>query len=336
MTTIKEIAAGVNASYSAVSRALNGKKGVNPELRKKIIELAKDMNYFPHSSAQALVQKKVGVIGVIIPRTGEFAFQNPYYSHILMGLSQIANAADYQLMLSLGDQQSYTEMYHRRLVDGVVIVANRLDDPLLMEVIHQHIPVVAVPGLAVGSEVEVPSVNSENIVSFKQALKYLLDLGHRRIAFITGKENSLYTTERGEAYRTLFKEHNIPINEDYICESDFSKTDGFRLMGDLLDLAQPPTAVICMNDLVAPGAIQQIYRRGLKIPEQISVIGIGCSENFELYHPPLTAIRTQVQAVGNKAAQILIEQIETGGCREKRVIIDSELIVRQSTTVPPS
>lgn len=336
MTTIKHIAELADASYSAVSRALNGKKGVNPELRKKIIELAKEMNYFPDSSARALKQKRVGVIGVVIPRTGEFAFQNPYYSHMLMGLSQVANEADYQLMLSLGAQASYTEMYHRRLVDGVVVVANRLDDKLLLELVDQNIPVVAVPGLEADSAVQVPSVNSENIFSFKQGLQYLIDLGHRRIAFITGKKNSLYTSERVQAYRELYEQHNLPINDEYICESDFSKTDGFRLMGELLDLPMPPTAVICMNDSVAPGAMQQIYNRGMRIPDHISVVGIGCSEYFELYHPPLTVVRTNVRAVGNRAARMLIEQIEKGCCKDKRIIIDSELIVRQSTTIPPS
>lgn len=335
MPTLKQIADQANASYSAVSRALNGKKGVNPELRKKIIEIAREMNYFPHSSARALVQKKIGVLGVIITRTSEFAFQNPFYTHMLTGISHVAQECGYQIMLAIGEQSSYAAMYHRRQVDGVVVVANRLDDALLTDLIEQEIPAVAVPGLLPDAKLSMPSVNSENTESLSKALQYLIDLGHRRIAFITGQMNSLYTVERLGAYRRVLEKNDIPLNPDYICESDFSKTDGFRLMGMLLDLEHRPTAVVCMNDVLVPGALQQIYQQGLKIPQEISVVGIGCSENFEHYYPPLTAVRTQVKAIGQKAARMVIEQVEQGPCEEEHVLIESELIIRGSTAPPP-
>jgi LacI family transcriptional regulator, galactose operon repressor len=335
LTTIKQIADRANASYSAVSRALNGKKGVNPELRKTIIEIAKQMNYFPHSSAQALVQKRIGVLGVIITRTSEFAFQNPFYTHMLMGISHVAQECGYQIMLAMGEQSSYAAMCHRRQVDGVVVVANRLDDILLTDLIEQQIPAVAVPGLLPDAKLNISSVNSENYESISQALQYLIDLGHRRIAFITGQMNSLYTVERVSAYRKVLEKNNISLNPDYICESDFSKTDGFRLMGILLGLEDKPTAVICMNDVLVPGAMQQIYQHDMKIPQEISVIGIGCSENFEHYFPPLTAVRTQVKTIGQRAAQILIQQVENDLSQEEHVLIESELIIRGSTAPPP-
>lgn len=335
MPTIKQIADRANASYSAVSRALNGKKGVNPELRKKIIEIAREMNYFPHSSARALVQKRIGVLGVIITRTSEFAFQNPFYTHMLMGISHVAQECGYQIMLAIGEQSSYAAMYHRHQVDGVVVVANRLDDVLLTDLIKQKIPAVAVPGLLPDSKQNMSSVNSENYESFCQALQYLIDLGHSRIAFITGQMNSLYTVERLSAYRKVLEKNDIPLDPRYICESDFSKTDGFRLMGMLLNLEQKPTAVICMNDVVVPGAMQQIYKHGMKIPQDISIMGIGCSENFEHYYPPLTAVRTQVKAIGQKAARLLIDQVENGLDGEEHVLIESELIIRGSTAPPP-
>jgi len=335
LPTIKQIADRANASYSAVSRALNGKKGVNPELRKKIIAIAKEMNYFPHSSAQALVQKRIGVLGVIMTRKSEFAFQNPFYTHMLMGISDVAQEFGYQIMLAIGEQSSYAAMYHRRQVDGVVVVANRLDDTLLTDLIEQEIPAVAVPGLLPDSKLNLSSVNSENTESFSQALQYLVDLGHRKIAFIAGEKNSLYTVERLDAYHRVLEKNRIPLDPDYICESDFSKTDGFRLMGVLLGLVHRPTAVVCMNDVLVPGAMQQIYQHGMKIPEEISVIGIGCSENFELYYPPLTAVRTQVKTIGQKAAQLLIDQIENGLNDKEHVLIESELIIRGSTAPPP-
>lgn len=331
MPTIKEIAHKAGVSYSTVSRALNGKKGVRPEVREAVLELAKEMDYFPHSSAKALVQNRVGVIGVVIHRTSEFAFQNPYYSHMLMGLSAVASEHDYRLMLALNEQTNYAALYYRRLVDGLVVVGNRIDDEYIPELTTKQIPLVAVPGYPRRTAPEVPSVNTENYRSIHRAVSYLLGLGHRNIAFILGRRNSKYSTERLEAYKKALEDKGVGFRERYIAESDFSRTDGFRLMGKLLDLDDPPSAVICINDSVTPGALHQIYSRGLKIPRDISVLAIGCSDHLELLQPPLTTVRTKVIEVGRTAAQMLIQIIEKGSCPETQVVIPSDLIIREST-----
>ena len=147
MATIKEIAKKAGISYSSVSRALNNQKGVRPEIRKKVLQIAQELNYHPHSSAKALVQNRIGVLGVVIPRTSEFAFQNPYYSHMLLGMSSVANDMGYHLMLVINQQHSYASLYHSHLVDGVIVVANRIDDPYVPELVRDEVPAVVVPGL---------------------------------------------------------------------------------------------------------------------------------------------------------------------------------------------
>lgn len=333
MPTIKQIAQKAGVSYSTVSRALNGKRGVRPESRELILKIAKEMNYFPHSSAKALVKNRVGVIGVVIPRTSEFAFQNPFYSHILLGFSQVANQNNYKLMLSINSRESYASLYHRRLVDGILVVANRTDDERIPELVEMNIPAVAVPGYPADSDIDITEVNSENYQSVHRAVSYLISLRHRKIAFILGKSNSYYTIERLKAYCDALAEHDLPVRKEYLAESDFSKTDAYRLMGNLLDLPEPPSAVICINDSVTPGALHQIKSRGLRAPQDISVVAIGCSDNFELYDPPLTTIRTQVVEVGRAAAQCLIDIIEKGSCPDRRIVIPSDLIIRESTGV---
>lgn len=129
------------------------------------------------------------------------------------------------------------------------------------------------------------------------------------------------------------QDKGVPFNERYIVESDFSRTDGFMLMGQLLDMEDPPSAVICINDSVTPGALHQIYSRGLKIPQDISVLAIGCSDHLELLEPPLTTVRTKVIEVGQTAARMLIQIIENGRCPERQVVIPSDLIIRESTDV---
>lgn len=333
--TIKDIALRAGVSYSTVSRALNDKKGVKPSVRDYIYRIARDLEYAPHSSAKALVQKRVGMIGVIIPRTNEFAFQNPFYSHILLGLGNVANERGFHLMLCVNEPGEYTDLYHRRLVDGIVVVANRIDDRKAIKLADKHVPAVLIPGFGQESDRDLPSVNSENSLSFYRAVQYLISLGHRRIAFILGKMNSLYSIERLAAYRRALREADLPYDPAYIVESDFSKIDGYRLMGHLLDLSVPPTCVICINDSVTPGALRQILSRGLRIPEDISVLAIGCSDMYELLNPPLTAIKTPVVQVGETAAKVLIQIIEQGECPDKHIILPSDLIVRESTTRCP-
>ncbi len=336
MATIKEIAKKAGVSYSSVSRALNNQKGVRPDIRKKVLALAKELNYHPHSSAKALVQKRIGVLGVVIPRTSEFAFQNPYYSHMLLGLSSVANDLGYHLMLVINQKQSYASLYHSHLVDGIIILANRIDDPYVPELVRDQVPAVVVPGYPEGWEFDIPSVNSENYQDVYRAITYLINLGHRNIAFILGGMNSKYSLVRLEAYKAAFRDNALELKAQYIKESDFSKTDAFRLMGELLDLPQPPSAVISINDATTPGVLHQINSRGMRIPDDISVVAIGCSDLVDLTDPPLTTIKVPVTEVGRAAARVLIELIEKGECRERHIVIPSALVVRESTGVWPS
>ena len=333
MPTINEIAKKAGVSLSTVSRALNNKKGVSPKVRDKIIKLADKMSYFPHSSARALVQKRIGVIGVIIPRTSEFAFQNPFYPNILLGISATAAQHDFNLMLSINKRENYVSLYYRRLVDGIIVVGNRLDDPYMIELEQNKVPSVVVPGFPADSRHSIASVNSDSYKCVQRAVSYLIKLGHRKIAFILGRMTSMFSIDRLEAYRTAFQENGLSYDPKYLAESDFSKEDGFRLMGELLDLPDPPTSVICINDNVTPGALQQIKRRGLKIPEDISVVAIGSSDILDLFEPPLTTIKTPVIQVGRTAAHVLIQLIETGYRAQKHVGIPAELIIRDSTGV---
>ncbi|MCB2228196.1 MAG: LacI family transcriptional regulator [Desulfarculaceae bacterium] len=333
MSTIKEIAKAARVSCSTVSRALNDKKGVSDEVREKIVKIAQELSYFPHSSARALVRNRVGVIGVIIPRTSDFAFQSPFYNHVLLGLSETAARHDYNLMLIINDRRSYASFYYRRQVDGVIVVGNRVNDERTIELEEKGVPAAVVPGFASGSHEGIASVNSENFQSIHRAVSYLLGLGHRKIAFVLGSMSSKFSFERLAAYQKAFADHGLAPDPAYIVESDFSKPDAFRLMGQLLDLDQPPTAVICLNDTITPGVLRQILQRGLKVPEDISVVAIGCSDILDLTLPPLTTVRIPAVAIGRTLAQRLIQLIETGRCPEQHTIIPADFIVRESTGV---
>ena len=234
-------------------------------------------------------------------------------------------------MLSINERRSHAYLYHRRMVDGIIIVTNRMDDDRIPELAEQGVPAVAIPGYTDDSAVDIASVNSENFHSVYRAVTYLINLGHRKIAFILGPMNSRYTVERLAAYKAAFKDKGLEFKEEYIRQSDFSKTDGFRLMGQLLDLPEPPSSVFCITDSVTPGALHQITSRGLAIPRDISVVAIGCSDTLELFQPPLTTIKIPAVEIGETAMTILIRMIERNYCEEKHIIIPSDFIVREST-----
>ena len=335
MTTILEIARLANVSCSTVSRALNGRKGVGEKMRSKIIELAQEMDYYPNSTARALVSKRVGVIGLIIPRTSEYTFSSPYYSHILLGISAVATQKGYQIMLVINEQKSYAAFYHRRLVDGILVVGNHFDDDKVFELTDCAIPSVVVPGFLEDSPRNPISVNGDNYTSNYQAVSHLIELRHRRIAYILGKPNSKYSVERFEAYRDALLDHGLEFRREYVAYSDFSMADGYRIMAELMDLPQPPTAVLFINDSISIGALDLIKARKLKIPQQLSVVVTCVSDLLARYDPPLSVVEVPVVSLGRTAAETLIQLIESGTAPEENPSLSSRFIIKESTAPCP-
>lgn len=312
MSTILEIAKLANVSYSTVSRALNGQKGVSDAIRAKIIKLAEELDYYPNSTARALVSKRVGVIGLIIPRTSEYTFTSPYYSHILLGISTVLTQQGYHLMLIINEKDSYASFYRRRLVDGIIVVGNHFTDKRIFALTEQGVPTVVVPGFIQKSPQNPISINSDNYEPNYQAIRRLIDLRHSRIAYILGHRDSVYSIERLNAYRDAHRDSGLEIREEYTPFSDFTVADGFRLMGELLDLPEPPTAVVCINDSVSMGALNLVKARNLILPDDLSVVVTCASDILDQYDPPLSMIKVPVVSVGKTAAAALVQMLETG------------------------
>ena len=335
VSTILEIAKLANVSYSTVSRALNGQKGVSEATRARIATLAREMNYYPDSSARALVSRRLNVIGIIIPRTCEYTFTSPYYSHIMLGISAVATQRGYQLMLVINEQNNYASFYHRRMVDGVIVVGNHFDDQRIFALTEYNIPSIVVPGFLPDSPPHPLSISSENHMANYQAIEHLINFGHRRIAFILGHPNSVYSVERIKAYKDAFRDKDLEIVDEYLPYSDFSVTDGFLLMGQLLDLPKPPTAVLCINDSISIGALNQIKARNLRIPDDLSVVVTCASNMLAHYDPPLTEVTVPVVSVGKTAADTLIQLIETGAAPTERSPLLARFTIRRSTGPRP-
>jgi LacI family transcriptional regulator len=334
MVTIKDVARELNISSSSVSRALNGKSGVSSELRKRVKELAVEIGYHPDSKAKALIGGKVGVIGVIIPRSVEYSFSNAYYPLILNGICKKCEAFNYNVLLSFAYKCNYSELFFRRLVDGIIVCANRVDDSQLDDLEKHEIPTCLIPGYPKKERSKLPSVDANHFESTYKAVFHLIELGHLKIAFILGAENSKYTIERLNAYKKALEDNSIKFRSEYAPQSDFTREQGYKSMKKLLNMSDRPTAVLCTNDVITLGAIQAIHEKRMKFPDDISIISIGDTSHTKSVVPSLTTIYVPYHRIGSKAAELIIKIINGVKIRKKYIELSSNFIVRNSTISP--
>lgn len=331
--TIKDIAREAGVSIATVSRTINGEDGVGPETRERIQTIARRLNYFPNLSARGLVARKPNAIGIVIPRTSEFAFSNPYYSEILKGIEQKTRESGHYLVFSFAEEDCYARMVQHQLAAGIIVLANRMDDPRVEEAWRMKIPLVLIPGNS--RQPGIPSVDVDNLDAAYQAVRHLVHLGHRRIAFINGPVNSKYSSERLDGYRKGLKKNGLTPQKGWVLESDFTQQGGYQGMKKLLSLQAPPTAVLVINDFSAMGALRAAREKGWRIPKDISIVGFGDVPFSSMTDPPLTTIREPFQQMGMEAAGILLNMVSGKKHASRHRILSVELVIRDSTAPPP-
>ena len=332
--TIKDIAQEAGVSIATVSRTLNKEDGVGPKTRQKIQAIARKLKYFPNLQARSLVIRRPNAIGIIIPRTSEFAFSNPYYAEILKGISRRARESEYYLVFSIAGEDSYAKIFHHQLAAGIIVLANRTDDSRIDEAWKMKVPMILIPGDS--NKLYLPSVDIDNFEGAFQAVDYLAGLGHCRIAFLNGLMNSKYSTERLLGYHKALEKYRLPYIANLVESLDFTQEAARVGMKRLLSLKKPPTAVLVMNDYSAMGALRAAKDMGWRVPEDISIIGFGDVPFASMIDPPLTTIREPFQEMGYEAADRLLKMIQGDRLSQRHLIFPNELVIRQSTAPPPN
>ena len=331
--TIKDIAREAGVSIASVSRAINRGEGLSSTTRDKILTISRQLHYYPNLQARGLVAKKPEAVGIVIPQSSEFALSNPYYNEILKGAGAKINESKQYLVLSFLQRENYARMYHSRLAAGLIVLANRIDDPGIEEARESQIPMVLIPGDPLRKDV--PSVDGDNYDGVRQAVEHLVQLGHREIAFLRGPMNSKYTLERVAAFRRILKRHALPFLEDWLIEYDFTPEGAYAGMKKLISLGKPPTGLLLMNDFSAVGAVRAAKELGYRVPENVSIVGFGDIPSAALMDPPLTTVREPFQEMGYLAADRLLKMVQGKRVRGKHIILPVELIIRKSTGPPP-
>jgi LacI family transcriptional regulator len=340
--TIRELARLSGVSIGTVSRALNGYTDVNPETRERIIRLAQELDYTPAAAARSLVTQRSHVIGVFL-ETGEGHpdLQHPFFHEVLVGVKNAIGAGGYDLLLFASERpgngygvHSYLKRTHHHNVEGVVLFGVDPDDAEVRRLARSEMACVGVDVELGGPKNEY--VISDNVSGSALAVRHLHDLGHRRIATITGQLDKRPGAERLRGYRSELQAAGLGYRDEYVAYGDFYVESGHHAMARLLALPEPPTAVVAASDLMALGAIRAVAEAGLEVPADVSIVGFDDIQLAGHVHPPLTTLRQDKVGLGTEAGKALMALIDGKTGLPEGVTLPVELIARGSTTAPRS
>ncbi len=336
-TTINDVADVAGVSRQTVSRVLNGKGDVAEETRQRVQEAIDSLNYHPNLAARSLTNHRTHTIGLVIPYTPDYFFYDPHLMAFMCGVDQVAIQRNYNLLLSTQqttDAESRLQAYERLIqagyVDGVVVV-EVLGGQAGLALLDEHeLPWVA---LGYGLESE-PSraVHADDRGGARQATMHLLSLGHRRIGVIRHHDDSLTAIEeRLEGCRQALAEHGLALEPSLIASGDLTSAGGRSAAAQLMETAAPPTAIFALNDRMGIGAIQYLHDQGVRVPDEVSVVGFDDVPISHICNPPLTTVRQPSLELGQQAGRLLFDIIESQEPPGGAVVLPTELIVRGST-----
>ena len=329
--SIKDIARLAGVSHSTVSRALQNSPLVNSQTAGEIQRIARDLGYRASAVARGLVTRKTRTIGVVVT-----TISDPFVSEVVSGIELAANDNGYSVFLAESSadptrEQNVVHSFAERRVDGIVVTSSRvgaLYTPLLSEMM---VPIVLINNQHPGQFVH--SVMIENLEASREATDYLVRLGHRRIAYVGDRYGHQSDTERFAGYREALEQAAIPFLPELVVHGDGQPEGGAVAMDKLLSLDHPPTAVFCYNDLTALGVLRSIHIRGLRVPEDISLIGFDDLFFVSYTQPQLTTVRQPMRKMGRMALEVLLK-LMSGEQSAEAIKVPAELIVRESTASP--
>lgn len=328
--TISDIAERAGVSKGAVSYALNGRPGVSDGTRERILEIARELGWYPNRAARALSVERADACGLVIARPAKTLALEPFFMEFIAGveseLSSRSIALSIQLVQSIDDEiEVYRRWWGERRVDGVLMVDLRHDDPRVRELVRLGLPAVVVGGPVENGAI--PAVWHDEAAVVIEAVRYVAALGHTRIARVAGVDEFVHTAQRTEGFLSVTEELGL---EAEVIATDYSAESGARATRKLLSSPQPPSVIIYDSDLLAVTGLGVALQMGFTVPDDVSIIGWDDSLISQVVHPPLTAITRDIVAYGVTAIGHLLEVIE-GRTTEDKETLRGELTPRGST-----
>lgn len=339
MTNLKTLSDHLGLSQATVSRALNGYTTVKPATRLRVEEAAKRLNYRPNSSAQRLATGKAGAFGVIVT-AGDNMLIDPHFTEFLAGLTRKLAESDIDILMTAATPENQAATYKRFAdsgkVDGFIVSAPKNNDPRIETLLDMDFPFV-VHGQSQNSS-SYSYYDIDNRGAFEKATKYLLQLGHRRVAILNGTSDAMFAIQRNNGFLDAFQSEGISPPNDLMVQDHMTEEVGYGRLKPLLELHDRPTAVLCSSMILALGAQRAIRESGLEIGKDISIIshddGLSSmkTENFSV---PLTVTRSPIRSAGTELASMLRSIVNGTEKTPLQRVVPVDLILRQSTAPAP-
>ncbi len=333
MTTIKDVAQEAGVSVATVSRLLNDTGVVHPETAARVTAAIQKLSYEPNLLARNFRRSESRVILILSPN-----ITNPYYAHILAGIGDVFSNLGYSAVIfNTSDaperEREALEMLKRHRADGVILMANTLSSQEFKEYADQF-PLVQCSEY--DPNLQLARVSIDNYLATQEAIDYLVGLGHRRIATISSENNYLSTHLRKQAYLDTLQRYNISLSDEYIKHAsyDYSFKSGKMKAKELLTTDPMPTAIFCISDTLALGAVIAAQELGYRVPEDVTVIGFDDVEHTTMFHPFITTVAQPCYELGRHSAELLFTQISHASDYTREVVLPHQLIIRESSAPP--
>jgi LacI family transcriptional regulator len=332
---IRTVAALAKVSIATVSRTINGSPAVSERLAKRVWAAVEQLNYFPNTHARTLVSGRSHLFGIIVEN-----ITNPFFPELIQSFEETAVAHGYEILVSSSnsDPAILTTCVRRMLerkVDGVAVLTFGEEEPVLDQLAHHDVPMVL-------AEFQLDDPKAATIVmdyttGIRAAVRHLAELGHRKIAFLAGPHKLHSALTRENDFRAAMQEVGLSIQLQWIIECDHTLKGGLAGFAQLQSLAESPTAILCSNDMTAIGVLRAAYMKGLRVPQDLSVVGLDDIDFAEFTLPPLTTIRLDRTELARAAFEALRQQVEDTGLEkvQREFLVSTSLVVRGSTAPPP-
>jgi DNA-binding LacI/PurR family transcriptional regulator len=335
--TLKDIAQKVGVSVTTVSRGLAGYDDVAEETRERIKATAAELGYFPNVTAQRLQKQRTDTLGFIMPTFGP-RFSDPFFSEFIAGIGNEAAIHNYDLLVSthapdsIGEQNAYLRAVKKGWVDGLIVVRTREDDARIQLLCEHGFPFVAFGRTS--DSLEFPYVDEDSATGMRLLVQHFIDLGHKRIAFISPPSGLMFGRYRLQSFYDTMQANGLAVQPEWIVTSDMTQRGGAEAVKPLLALNPQPTAIIGGNDLMAIGAINRIQQEGLRVGVDIAVGGFDDIPLAAYMTPPLTTIHQPIYEIGKATCAMLIDVVNGRAPQNPHTLLSPTLVVRDSSGKP--
>jgi DNA-binding LacI/PurR family transcriptional regulator len=302
---------------------------VSPETRQKVLDVLETTNYRPNLAARNLASGKSGVVGVVMHVAAQLTFSDNYFAGLLTGICDALTEEAAGMMLWLGNrtkQETLDQILSMGMLDGIIVTADTIDDPLVDGLRSSGVPTVLIGHRR--ADIDASYVDIDNETSGEAITDHLVALGRTRVGHITGRRDSVSGRDRKIGYRRSLRRANL-TTEGLIVEGDYTAEGGYKAAAELIEANVD--AIFCASDNTAAGALEAIRNAGLRVPDDIALAGFDDLSLASELDPPLTTMRQDIQGIGQEASRNLLRLLDRPEGGPRRVLLPTELVIRQST-----